>query len=270
MIFIPKLAIVCLLGVFSSIQVPAHSVSTAGMQQGSQTQEFSILERTDPRPPSDLAQTAPIVRVAQLPQLSSPPTSSRRVVTRQTNEGTATPPIESKARFELKMTGPDLAKSGELQTFKIHIFNRWPSNSFPLDLQLGIPPGFQFADSDIQAKLDSARNVVSWSLDSIPASSSVEINFRSKPIGAGPQLHLVNLIQDHKIHEYEQLETFVLTERSVVKQLPGPDLPQELPPIVQADQRLFNRSVHRHHQRETTNDNLPKPKNNSLLPAFQR
>lgn len=221
-----------------------------GIAQDPSTQQFSILERTDLPKEQTLRQeqTAPLARVAQLPNALPQVGSTRRAQPSIQPQSLTNSTSIKPARFELGLTGPDLVKAGELQTFKIQIENQWPSHSHPLELRLGIPPGFQFADSNIQAQIDTKQNLVSWTIDSIPASQSLEIFFRANPIGKGPQLHQLNLIQDGRIVTAKQFETFVLTQQSVVGQSPAQRISQ--------DRRAIAREA--------------MPGNNTPRPIFQR
>jgi hypothetical protein len=270
------LSIKFLLGIVSlCVQDPQQTQSGIQASVADQPQQHSVLKRTGIATEttlSDQSSSRPVARVAQLPQLTeslpvarepSVPSqpqlgqteSSRRQFQPLANQTQlARPSFEQTDRFQLKLRGADLSKPGQLQTFQVRLDNVWPSRSQPIQIQLGIPPGYQFADSDVPAQFDPNRNLVVWRLDSVSANTGVEINFRAHATGKGPQLYEVQLIQDRTVQSRQQLETFILASqpanRLPVQPLPSQLLPseigntpmvaQDLPPIVQSQQLIGN------------------------------
>lgn len=196
-------------------QDPASRVQQIAPEVGSAKVQYSILERNGAaQKPAN--QTGP-VEVAQLPAWSRSTVRSAVPSAPNTPAATQMPT----APVELKVYGSDVAHAQELKTFKIRISNHLPTDTHPIELQLGIPPGFKFVDSNIEARYDARQNLASWQLASVPAKRSVEIFYRARATGQGPQLYQAHLIANRSRITTSQHETFILRKDAVATQRPS-------------------------------------------------
>ncbi len=229
------------------VPAPQESQSYSILQRTDEPVQYSILVRTDEpeskepaaaqnkpestqqkkpqftqRPTIKSPASSPInfepgSRVAQLPdelRFRSPNPPRGSAGNRVDNSASIVVKPMQKDFVAVALTGPDLVNRGTLQTYTIKVTNSSDVDSAPVEVQLGTPDGIEFADSTIQGLLNRDKNLVTWKFEKVSAQDSIEIHFRTRGRGVGPQLMQLVVVEENKMLRHATHQTFIHASNS--------------------------------------------------------